>query len=219
MLFRSSRREEEMVAQAMLTGRVVLEDDDYPRAEVDFGRAPANTIVLAGTDVWTDVANANLLDQFEEWNAISESPITDIVMNSVTWRLLTKFQSVLDMLDKTKGLSQSSGLELGPDNSKWASFKGLLGTMKIWVYDGFYVDGAGAKVKYVADNKVIWGSSAIDGVMAYGAILDKSAGYQPLRRFPKNWDQDDPAVEYLMTQASVIPIPVGTNSSGCTTVA
>jgi len=213
-----SRREEWMAAEALINAQITLEGENYPAVVVDYGRNAANTITLVGTDVWSDTVNATPLDDLEDWNAISDAPITDYVMNSVTWKKFKKHQEVKDMLDKTKGLSDRSQLELGPDNEKWASFKGYIGTYAIWVYDGWYKNAAGVKVKFVPDNLVIGGSNAIDGVLAYGAILDKKAGFQSLSRFPKMWEKEDPAVEYVMTQSAPMAIPVGKNSIVVATV-
>lgn len=199
------RRLEWMAAQALLTGKVVISGEDYPEVEVDFQRAAGNTITLAGTDVWTDTANAKPLEQFEAWNAISEAPITDFVMDATSWANLSKFQEVKDLLDTRRG--SESKIELGPDNAKWVSYKGMLGSFHIWVYMGYYTDDDGVKQNYIPANTVIGASAAVEGVRAFGAILDPEAGYQALEMFPKNWINPDPAAEYVMTQSGPLMVP------------
>lgn len=202
---RIMRRLEWMAAQAMLTGKVVVSGEDYKTVEVDFGRAAGNTITLAGLNVWTDTANAKPLEQIESWNAIAEAPITDLVMDALSWSNLYKFQAVKDLLDSRRG--STTTLELGPDNSKWVSFKGTLGAVNIWVYSGYYTDAAGAKQNFIPANTVIAASSAVEGVRAFGAILDGAAGYRAMEIFPKSWINEDPAVEFVMSQSAPLMVP------------
>jgi len=199
------RRQEWMAVQAMLTGKVTVSGEDYKTVEVDFQRAAGNTVTLAGNDVWSDTVNATPLDDFEEWNDIAAAPITDFIMDSLSFKKLMKFQVVKDLLDTRRG--SDSNLEMGPDNAKWVSFKGWLGSFRIWVYKGYYKDAAGAKVNYIPDNTVIGASSAVEGVRSFGAILDAAAGYQAMEMFPKNWVNEDPSVEYIMTQSGPLMIP------------
>lgn len=206
------RRLEWMAAQALLTGKVVVTGEDYPEVEVDFQRAAGNTITLTGLNVWTDTANALPLEQFESWNATSEAPITDLIMDATAWANLYKFQSVKDLLDDTLRGSDSA-LNLGPDNSKWVSYKGNLGSFRVWVYSGYYTDDDGNKQNFIPANTVIAASAAVEGVRAFGAILDPVAGYQALEMFPKNWLNDDPAVEYVMTQSAPLMVPKRPNAS------
>jgi len=199
------RRLEWMAAQALLTGKVIVSGEDYPEVEVDFQRTAGNTVTLTGTDVWTDTANADPLAQFEAWNELAEAPITDLIMDATSWKNLVKFQAVKDLLDTRRG--SESVMELGPDNSKWVAFKGFLGSYRVWVYSGYYTDDSGTKQNFIPANTVIAASAAVEGVRAFGAILDPAAGYQALEMFPKNWVNQDPAAEYVMTQSGPLMVP------------
>lgn len=211
-----SRREEWMAAQELLTGKVVVSGEDYPAAEVDFKRAAGNTVVLAGQAVWSDTVNADPLGDIESWNDIAEAPITDLVMDSKAFKLFIKFDAVKELMESRRG--SESNIELAPGNEKWVQYKGMVGSYRVWVYKGYYTDDADSKQNFLPDNTVIAGSSAVDGVRAYGAILDGRAGYQAMDVFPKNWVQEDPAVEYVMTQSAPLPIPARPNASLAITV-
>ena len=210
------RRYEWMVAQALLLGKVTVSGEDYPEVEVDFQRDAGNTIQLTGLNVWSDTANAKPLDQMESWNEQSEAPITDFIMDSTSWASLIKHQEVKDLLDTRRG--SESVIELGPDNAKWVSFKGYIGSYRIWVYTGYYTDDLGAKQLYVPVNTVIGVSAAVEGVRAFGAILDPAAGYQALEIFPKNWINEDPAAEYVMSQSAPLMVPKRPNAVVAVTV-
>ncbi|MEE8128184.1 major capsid protein [Candidatus Vondammii sp. HM_W22] len=211
------RRKEWMAAQGLLTGKVVVEGDDYPSAEVDFQRAAGNTITLTGQNVWSDTDNAQPLNQIEDWNDLSEAPITELIMDSSAYKLLIKFQSVKDLLNTRRG--DNSSINIGPGNEKWVQFKGYLGDYRVWVYKGYYTDDMGAKQNFIPVNTVLAASAAVDGVRAHGAILDGQSGYQALSLFPKNWAQEDPAVEYVMTQSAPLMVPSRPNASLAITVA
>jgi len=198
------RRLEWMAAQALLLGKVTVSGEDYPEVEVDFQRDAGNTIQLAGLNVWTD-ANAKPLDQMESWNAQSEAPITDFIMDAESWKNLILFPEVKALLETRRG--SESNIELGPDNAKWVSYKGMLGSFRIWVYTGYYTDELGVKQLYIPANTVVGVSAAVEGVQAFGAILDPEAGYQALELFPKNWVNQDPAAEYVMTQSAPLLVP------------
>lgn len=197
-----------MAAQALLTGKVIVAGEDYPEVEVDFQRAAANTVTLAGILTWdaANLATADPLGDIEDWGAVAEAPITKLVFDKLAWKDFIRFQAVKDLLDTRRG-SQSQ-LELGPDNGRNFSYKGMLGAdIECWVYSGYYKDAAGVKQNYMLDNTVIAGSGAVEGVRAHGAILDSAAGYRAMEFFPKNWMQDDPAAEYVMSQSAPLMIP------------
>jgi len=199
------RRLEWMAVQAMLTGKVTVSGEDYKTVEVDFQRDAGNTVTLGGTDVWTDTVNATPLDDLETWNDLAEAPITDYIMDSASFKNLMKFQAVKDLLDTRRG--SETTLEMGPDNAQWVSFKGWLGSYRIWVYKGYYTDDLGAKTSYIPANTVVGASVAVEGVRTFGAILDGEAGYQAMEMFPKNWMSKDPSVEFTMTQSGPLMIP------------
>jgi len=204
------RRFEWMAAQALLTGKVTVSGEDYPEAEVDFKRDAGNSIVLAGLNVWSDLANATPLDDIESWNDLAEAPVTDLVMDSSAYKKFIKFQEVKDLMESRRG--SESNIELGPENGKWVTYKGMVGSYRVWIYKGYYTVN-GVKTPYIPADTVIACSSALEGVRAYGAILDGEAGYQAMEMFPKNWANKDPAVEYIMTQSAPLMIPKRVNAS------
>lgn len=211
------RRNEWMAVQSLLTGKVTVSGEDYPEVEVDFQRAVGNTIVLGGVAAWDQLSTATPVQDIDDWGALAEGPINKLVFAPTAWALFRKFQEVKDLLDTRRG--SESVLETGPDGGKWASFKGILGgDIECWVYSGYYKNAAGTKVNYLPDNTVIAASDAVEGVRAFGAILDGAAGYQAVEEFSKNWVQDDPAAEFVMTQSAPLMIPSRPNAVVAVTV-
>ena len=60
------RREEWLAAQAVLNGKVVLEDDNYPEVTVDFERDSDNTVSLGVGSRWGD-SGVSILEDIEDW--------------------------------------------------------------------------------------------------------------------------------------------------------
>lgn len=210
------RRYEHMAAQVLLSGKVIVTGEDYPTVEVDYGRAAGNTIALTGGARWGE-ATAQPLDDIEAWAAQAEAPITTLVMDRLAYRNFVKNEEVKKLLDGRR--NSRSEMEVGPDAGRLFSYKGTLGSdLEVWVYSGYYRDEEGNKVNYLPDNTVIAGSAALDGVQAFGAILDPEAGYQAMEMFPKNWISDDPAAEFVMTQSAPLMIPRRVNAVIAATV-
>ncbi|MCL2829415.1 MAG: major capsid protein [Betaproteobacteria bacterium] len=211
------RRMEHMAAQILLTGKVVVEGEDYPTQEVDFYRSPGNTLALTGATRWSE-STAKPLDDVESWAAQAEAPITTLIMDRHAYRNFVRFEEVQKLLDGRR--NSRSELETGPDTGRLYSYKGTLGSdLEVWVYSGYYRDEAKQKIPFLPPNTVIAGSAAVDGVRAYGAIIDSSAGYRAMEMFPKNWINQDPAVEYVMTQSAPLPIPRHPDAALAITVA
>lgn len=207
-----NRRLEHMAAQVLLTGKCVVDGDDYPTVEVDFGRNAENTIALTGGARWSE-ATATPMEDIEEWGTIAEAPITTLVMDRLAYRNFIKNAAVKDELINSRRGSVSQ-LEAAPGNGDVVAYKGTIGgNIAVYVYTGWYRDATGAKVNFIPDNTVLAGSAAVDGVKAFGAILDPKAGYQALEVFPKNWISDDPAVEYVMTQSAPLMVPRHVNAT------
>jgi hypothetical protein len=98
-------------------------------------------------------------------------------------------------------------------------YKGRIGTVELYVYNDTYEDVDGTIKQLIPDYTVIIGApGAYDGVPTYGAILDPEAGYVPTAYFPKNWVDNDPPAEWVMTQSAGLLVPKRPNASTAVTV-
>jgi hypothetical protein len=216
------RRMEWMAAQALLTGKVVVEGEKYPEVEVDFQRHANLTATLSGTARWNDSAPdpvGDLEDWADEISLRSGATATDVVMATDVWKLFRANDDVQDLLDKSKNLSPKTRIDVGPTSGVIGpSFKGYVGDFAIWTYNAEYVDDAGATQKFIPDGKLVMGSPQIEGVQHHGSIKDEKAGFQARDYFQKSWTQDDPAVRYLMLQSAPLVVPYRANASLAATV-
>jgi hypothetical protein len=197
------RREEWMAAQLLVFGKFTLTGDDYPTVEVDFKRSAENTPdVSGGARDWSTLDKDSTIpeEDMEDWMSRATNPVDMIILNNKTYRLFTSFDSVKEKV-KTQSGSKTT-LETSAFNGRLIAYMGNYGEMEIWVYTGAYDDDEGTSRKFIPDGYIVFANSGAEGVRLYGAILDPRAGYQALRRFPKNWISEDPAAEFIMTQSS-----------------
>lgn len=224
-----------MAAQAAQYGYVDVAGDehlDYPEVRVDFGRDSALTMTTdwtaSGATLMGMIADLRQGQRLVSDKSLSGTVIRDYVFGGDAWaQFVEKGGKELwgkdGLLDTNIRGSESSVTRLW-DDVEGVQYMGVLqgingaGQMRIWVNTQKYRDGKNQE-QYLMNQKAVMGiSSAIDGVRCFGAILDKSAGYQALEYFPKMWDQEDPSVEYLMTQGAPLMVPGDPNATFLLTV-
>ena len=86
----------------------------------------------------------------------------------------------------------------------------------MWTYGNSYEDVDGNTVDVMTGNKLLMvavGQNGLRGVQAHGAIYDIKAGLQPLEKFYKMWEENDPSVMMCMTQSAPLMVPAQINAS------
>lgn len=217
-------REEVMAAEALRAGTVTVSGDGYDTVVVNFGRAAGQTVTLLNNDRWSVVhADSDPISDLEAWSVLIQGngggTGTTVAMAPDAWkafrtRLVARGEAAL-LLDYQR--SGGSTLDMGP-GADIVRHVGHVGSFDIWVYDDVYVDDAGADQHLMPSGTVVMGSSAIEGVRAYGAIQDPKANYTATRYFTKTWQEEDPAVTWLLLQSAPLVVPSRPNGSLCAQV-
>lgn len=199
------RRMEWMAAQFLRTGKIIVEGDEYPRAEVDFGRHADHTATLTSGARWSETT-AKPVEDLEDWMQMLEAPASHVIFGRGAFRYALQNDDFRALVETRRG--SETQLEMAPA-ANLAAFRGRFGGAgpELWSYTGYWKDSAGAKQLFIPDNGVAVISTGVSGVRAYGGILDAKAGYRGMELFPKNWESEDPAVEYLMTQSRPLTVP------------
>lgn len=224
-----------MAAQAAQYGYVDVagvEHLDYPAVRVNFGRDPALTITTdwsaSSVTLMGMIADLRQGQRLVSDKSLSGTVVRDYIFGGDAWeKFVEKGGKELwgadGLLDSSIRGSESSVTRLW-DDVEGVQYMGVLqgingaGQMRIWVNTQKYRDGKNQE-QYLMNQKAVMGiSSAIEGVRCFGAILDKSAGYQALDYFPKMWEANDPSVEYLMTQGAPLMVPGDPNATFLLTV-
>ncbi|WP_345815276.1 major capsid protein [Paraburkholderia sp. PREW-6R] len=211
------RRLEWMAAQALVTGQVTVVGDGYPSVTVDFGRDPGNSIVLAGSALWSQLT-ATPLDDLETWSMLilelTGAAGTDVIMTPDVWKAVKNNPQFTDMFKRYQNLGGPLPNVL-PSVQKRNLYKGQLGNFNIWVYQDWYRDELGNKSLYMPPGTVTMvasGDTGVAGVQAYGAIQDV-ASLLPQRFFAKMKEEFDPSAVILLTQSAPLVVPVRPNAT------
>lgn len=213
------RRWEWMAAQAAIHGKVTLEDDGYPTALVDFGRDAGHTIVLGTNARWGDTG-VSIISSIESMRATVRQakfggPTNRLTVGSAVWEVMRQDEELRELLKvdyrpSNNGLSLNLGVREGVE----AEFVGRLsGTLDVWVYSDYYTDKTGAVVNFMSPKDIVLSGNNVQGVKAFGAILDTKANFKAIPVFPKMWDAEDPSATFIMTQSAPLMIPVNTNNT------
>ena len=209
-----TRRLELMAADALLDGKLTVSGLGYDAVEIDFTRAAGLTVTLSGASRWGQ-SGIVPSDNIETWATlvVKESGVapTDIVFTPGAWSQFIADQKVKDSIDYRRG--GDSTIELGVQVTEGMQFKGLWGSYRLWLYNGWYINDAGSEVEILTDGTVIMGGPGIEGTRHFGSIQDEESGYQAVPFWPKSWAEKDPAVRYLMMQSAPLVVPRRPNAS------
>lgn len=211
------RRWEWMAAKAIIDGRITIVDEDSPERIIDFERDPSLEITLTGPARWNQ-AGADVINDIEEWRTLARNarfggPITRLTVSADVWEVMRKNPELLKQLDTQIRGTQGSFIT-GVREGLSVEYVGRLsGTLDIYVYSDFYHDENGNVVPFMENGLVVGTGPNINGVRAFGAILDKKAGLNALPIFSKMWDQEDPSATFVMSQSAPLMVPVNINAS------
>ena len=211
-------RMEWMAVQILKTGMVTIEGPDYPKKVIDYGRSAGNSVTLLGTDRWGQV-DADVLGDLEDISTAASladhgAPITEFYMDPAAYKLFRKDPDVKALLD-TNYRGSNANINREPttfDANSDPKYMGTVGAFAIYVDARQYTDDTGAVVPYLASGEVIGASGAVEGVQAFGAIMDVDV-LRPMRAYAKTWIQQDPSVRMTMTQSAPLPIVARQNAT------
>lgn len=214
--------EEWMAARAIIDGSVVIQGEDYPAVTVDFRRDASLSYQLVGAAAWDQSGAtplANLSTARLNVNSRSGSKVSKFVFGANAWALFTQRVDLRDMMDRNFG-GQNVNVSLLRDGYDGQEYMGTIsgitgqGSMELWVDTSKYLDPVtGAETFYLDQSTVVGIGSGFEGIRCYGAIMDKGAGFQPLTRFFKNWDEEDPSHEYILGQTAPLMVPKNPNTT------
>lgn len=224
-----TRAEEIQCMQAMTTGIVTCKNEDGVAIDaVDFGLDATHKLTLTGGALWNDSGfkkNA-LLAQLRTWRKVivKDSGINPdhLILGSDA---LDQFLAVLDPDSATVGNSASSiRVDRGvidpafvpgtPGVIYWGYIKEV--DLYVYSYDEYYLDGSTVTPLWPA-KKVWMGSVNARFDRCYAVIQDMDALYA-VPRFPKQWREQDPSVDWLMLQSAPLMCPHQVDSFLCAQV-
>jgi len=214
---------EYMGARAVIDGSITINyaASGGQAVTIDFGRDPAHTVVKGTGSQWGD-SGVSAWNDLETWanlagNAEFRAPVTDVMMGAKAYTAFMADADVQKRLDRDVKGADTVQLRrdfILDDPLNPFTLVGFIGAIRIWKVSGVgnTFKSGGTTADIVKTNEVFLGSRAVDGVKAYGAILDVNS-LEPADIYPKMWDQEDPSARYIMSQSAPLMIPVNPNAT------
>lgn len=214
-------RNEWLAARALIDGQVTISGEDYPTVTVDFRRHASLSYVLAGAARWSQVGANPLADiKAAKINANQRSGarITKVVFGQTAWDLFTARVDLKELMNNNYGGLETRVTRMtdGYDGQEYMGvIQGLDGAGRIeaWVDTSKYVDSTGTEQFFLDQKTIVGVPSSVGGVRCFGAIKDMSAGLRALEVYTKMWENQDPSVEYILSQSSPLMVPKNPNAS------
>lgn len=203
------RRLEWMACEAIKNGQVTVAGENYPTVTVGFGRRASNSKTLAGAARWNQASTATPISDIKGW-ATEMLRASGRRLTRVT--LTPSAEIAFFAAEETKYILETRRGSLARAEQATASGEvaykvmDLPGGVEVWVYNDVYEDNDGIEQPFVEDGLVIL-TGDVEGVRAFGAIMDNRANWEPMSKFPKMWQQEDPSGIFLMTQSAPLMIP------------
>jgi hypothetical protein len=207
---RVARREEQMCAEAITTGKVVVKGDGWD-ALVDFGyKVGENIKSLTGAgSAWNSV-KSDPMKNLDDWRLeISRrcgiSPNYCIVGRKVAWAILRN-KTITDQLDKINMMVGRLAPAALPNGISYIGELYLpTGNVQIYSYDEVYNHPATGEVTpLVPDDMVILGSDQARCQMNYGLIQNLHS-LQAVPRFPLVWTEPNGSARFVQLESAPMP--------------
>lgn len=216
-------REELMCAQALQTGQVVCVGDGI-NDTISYGRDAALTDALLTSARWGE-SGVKPLASIRAWGRLvaekSGAAARRVVLGYGAAELFLADADVREILDNRRSGDGNSarmagGATGGEDDV--VNFIGQIDGVEYWEYLQTYETDAGVSTHYWPQFGVgLVAPGVMMGHMTYGAIKDVKA-MRAEQRFAKQYEEDDPSVEVILTQSAPLPVPVEPNASFFATV-
>lgn len=216
-------RQEWLTARAIIDGKVTISGEDYPTTLVDFRRDPSLTIQLTGAAKWDQATGdpmGDLKDARVNANELSGVRIVQHVFGANAWDLFTQRVDLRELQNTLYRGIEASVTRLNDGYGDTMEYMGRIaglngaGAIEAWVNTARYVDEAGVQQYYLDQDTVVgYAADSVQGVRCFGMIHDLEAGYGAQDIFAKNWINQDPSVEYLLTQSAPLMIPRQPNAT------
>lgn len=216
-------REELMCVDALKTGQVVAVGDGI-NDTISYGRDAALTDALTTTARWGETG-IKPLDSIRAWGRLiaekSGAVARKVVMGYGSAELFLADADVREILDNRRsgeanGVAMAGSASGGQDDV--ARLIGQIDGVEYWEYLQTYETDAGVSTHYWPQYGVgLMAPGVMNGHMTYGAILDIKS-LRAEQRFAKQYEEDDPSREVILTQSAPLPVPVEPNASFFATV-
>ena len=216
-------REELMCVQALTAGQVVAVGDGI-NDTISYGRDGDLSVALTAAARWGE-SGVKPLASIREWGrtiaAKSGGVARKVVLGYGAAEVFTADADVRDILDNRRAgeanIMALAGSASGGEGDV-VRYIGQIDGIEYWEYLQTYETDAGTTTHYWPQYGVgLVAPGTMMGHMTYGAILDVKA-LRAEQRFAKQYEEDDPSREVILTQSAPLPVPAEPNAALFATV-
>jgi hypothetical protein len=212
------RRWEWLAAKAAIDGKVVIEGDDYPSKEINFGRDAGHTIVLGAGSRWGE-AGVSIRANISAWSNMMHSASFGGRPNRLTvgvdvWGVMEQDEELMKLLDNNYRGATSTELRRDTFGVEEVTRVGNLGgNLEVYVYNDYYTDG-GVVTPFMSSKDIVLSGPNVQGYRCYGAIQDVNARFQPMPIFSRDYIiPGDVAIEQIVSQSAPLMVPLNPNAT------
>ena len=180
---------------------------------IDYGRPAAHTVVLTGTDLWSDAASDPHKDFNDAKDLASDAghQLTDVIMGGDAADAFVRNDQLASDLDNRRFVTGNLEL-INRFEQSGAQFMGQIYGIRCWRYNRSVTDPFGNSVALIEADKAHFVSAnpGADNIIEYGAIADFDAspsGLIQTRFFSKSWRTQDPSAQMYLWHSRPLPIP------------
>lgn len=216
-----------MAAKAILNGTLAVNYGQGVNVTIDFGRDAGHTVILGAAARWGD-SGINIFNTIQSYvdtvaNAEFGGSATDIILGASAAipfmaDVSSSTGSLKDKLDTTfrgsEDVSINRGIIRVDPMNPFTLLGRLANGLNVWRYAGpasKFQNSDGTFTDIMDPRDIVVASRAVDGIRAFGAILDTAANLEVSDIFTKMWDQEDPSARFIMSQSAPLMIPVHPN--------
>lgn len=216
-----------MAARSILNGALTINYGNGVAPIIDFGRDAGHTVTLGAAARWGD-AGVNIFNGIQGWvdtiaNAEFGGSATDLILGaSAAIPFMADASdtggSLYGKLNNDYRGSEEVAINRGiirTDPLNPFTWLGRLSTgLDVWRYSGpasKFQNNDGSFTDIMDPRDIVLASRAVDGIKAFGAILDSANNLEVADIFTKMWDQEDPSARFIMSQSAPLTIPVNPN--------
>jgi len=205
---RAARKREQMVAEALYTGKVQAVGVGT-NGVVDFDYKPDNIITLTGTGAWDGTASDPFKD-LDKWciarqKASGKYPNKVIISHDVA-HVFLDHPKVAEYLDRNR----QDVIDLEPELlsngvSRVGKFRLYSGTITVYIYNEWYDHpDTGLLTPMVPNGTVLLGYSGSDAQneMHYGYINNFNANLRAMPEFPNAWISEDGRKQWITLESA-----------------
>ena len=217
-------RMEWLCAKAAQDGGVTISGPNYPSTFVDFRRDASLTIVLSGAAKWDQTTATPLADiqsaRVAANNLSSARPGT-LIFGQTAWNNFCARVNLRDQMSNQYVAGYGTKVTLIPDGYVGVEYMGRIqgsngaGAFDVYVDTSKYIDPVTGAMTFFLDQSTVVGidPDGIGGVKCYGAIKDFDANFAALDIYIKMYRENDPSIEYLLSQSAPLAVPREPNST------